>query len=343
MLIIRADMNKHIATGHIMRCLSIADAAKRLGYDVIFAAADSDSVKLVESRGYECHVLNTKWDDMEKDSEAFSLFCQNKRVSESDIILVDSYYVTSKYFEILKSFGPKIWYIDDLHNEDWSVDGIVCYSNYYDEIGYGADYKGKGLWGTDYVPIRKEFGESGKKSISEKVNNVLVLSGGADPYDVIGNVLSRIDIHGYECINAICGVYNERYDSLLETYKEYPQVHIVKSVTNLIDYMKQADIAISASGSTLFELCAVGTPTICYTLADNQVKGGERFGKDGIMIYAGDVRNSGTFENIVKNLKCLSSDYSSRERISRKMQTVVDGQGATRIVKGMFEGEEKNK
>lgn len=274
---------------------------------------------------------------MEKECEAFSLFCQKRSVSESDVILVDSYYVTAKYFEIIKDFKAKIWYIDDLHNEDWSVDGIICYSNYYDEIGYGDSYEGKGLWGTNYVPIRSEFAECGQKTISDEVSNLLILSGGADPYDVIGNVLSRIDINKYGCINAICGVYNERYDSLVETYREYPQVHIIKSVTNLIDYMKQADIAISASGSTLFELCAVGTPTICYTLADNQIKGGERFGKDGIMLYAGDVRDGGTFDTITQNLTNLSDDFDGRERISHKMQKVVDGRGATRIVQGIFD------
>ena len=100
---------------------------------------------------------------------------------------------------------------------------------------------------------------------------------------------------------------------------------------------KQADIAISASGSTLFELCAVGTPTICYTLADNQIKGGERFGKDGIMLYAGDIRDGGTFDTITQNLTNLSDDFDGRERISHKMQKVVDGRGATRIVQGIFD------
>lgn len=332
MFIVRADMNNFIATGHVMRCLSIADAAKVAGHNVIFVSADDNSYDLITSRGFECHILDTKWDDMESEIDQFTSLCETVKVGSKDIILIDSYYVTHKYFENIKELGARVWYIDDLHKEDWPVDGVICYSNYYEDIGYGDTFVGRGLWGTKYAPLRQEFSECDDKKIVRQVSNLLILSGGSDPYDVIDNILSRIEICDYDCINAVCGVYNDRYEVLLKRYAKYSQVNIIKSVNKLIDYMKQADLTISAAGSTLFELCAIGTPTICYTLADNQIRGGEKFGEDEIMVYAGDVRSEGVFDVIAKQLVCLSEDYNYRLAMSRKMRLLVDGCGAERIV-----------
>ena len=64
-LYIRADMNSEISTGHVMRCLSVADAAKRMGREAVFITADDQPKDLIESRGHRCIVLGSRWNDLE--------------------------------------------------------------------------------------------------------------------------------------------------------------------------------------------------------------------------------------------------------------------------------------
>ena len=98
MLYIRADMNEIMATGHIMRCLAIADAARELGRDTTFILADEQAVLLVRKRGYHSIVLDTGWDKMDME-----LPILQKVITEYGIqsLLVDSYMVTSNYLQIL--------------------------------------------------------------------------------------------------------------------------------------------------------------------------------------------------------------------------------------------------
>ena len=104
---------------------------------------------------------------------------------------------------------------------------------------------------------------------------------------------------------------------------------------HVADLMKKCDIAVSAAGSTLYELCACGTPTITYVMADNQRAGSEQFEKQGIMLMnIGDCRNGAGFTARLKRaVEELMKDNSNslRLRLSGNMQRVVDGYGAYRI------------
>ena len=95
--------------------------------------------------------------------------------------------------------------------------------------------------------------------------------------------------------------------------------------------MKEADLAISAGGTTLYELCAVGTPAISYSFADNQLYNVKQFAKDGMIDYAGDVRRDDIFTNVVELYQKYDKDRRLREERSVRMQQMVDGKGAERI------------
>ena len=170
------------------------------------------------------------------------------------------------------------------------------------------------------------------------------MSGGADEYHVIQNVLTGLDEVGIcddNAVYAICGIYNGDYDKLVEKYKSRKNISLLRNVGNIHEYMCKADIAISAGGSTLYELCACGTPTICYSFADNQLDNVKSFSEDEIMIYAGDVRNLTTIDNMVNEIKILLKDESKRKTVRRKMNALVDGKGIERIVKELQINAEK--
>jgi spore coat polysaccharide biosynthesis predicted glycosyltransferase SpsG len=157
------------------------------------------------------------------------------------------------------------------------------------------------------------------------------MTGGTDPYHALKRILDALT--GFGCtIDVICGRYNTDYDYMVKKYQNDEKIKIIQHTDKLIDYMKEADVAVSAGGSTLYELCAVGTPTITYAIADNQLDNVKQFKNDGLMPYAGDVRHDDFVSNILKYMEAMvQTDY--RMEISAKMQMLVDGNGAERIVK----------
>ena len=101
--------------------------------------------------------------------------------------------------------------------------------------------------------------------------------------------------------------------------------------------MMNADIAISAGGTTLYELCACGTPTISYTFVDNQIDNAKQFDEDGLIRYAGDVRDGDIVKSINSILKKMKDDYKLRKDMSHRMQLCVDGRGTMRVADIMCE------
>ena len=98
---------------------------------------------------------------------------------------------------------------------------------------------------------------------------------------------------------------------------------------HMSELMTSCDIAVSAAGSTLYELCACGIPSITYSLADNQIVAARQFQEQNVMINAGDCRNNRDFTgNIESCIHHLSEDFQLRKTLSAEMQKLVDGHGA---------------
>lgn len=330
MLYIRTDMNNFIATGHVMRCLSIAEAAAEIGEPVTFILADEQALELVSGRGFCAAVLHTKWDDMEGELDALYKVITN---TEDAAMLIDSYMATPAYLRKVSGW-IKTAYMDDLGIKDASVHALVCYAGYWKKFCYTKRYTNtKLLLGTRYVPLAKQFRVPEKKRIRPYVENILLLSGGTDRFGVLEGLLKRLCKKTYQNIIVICGPYYEAYDKLCCQYRGHAGIHFYKSVKNMKDYMIQADVAISAAGTTLYELCACGTPTISYSFADNQLDNALYFQEEHLMDYAGDVRDTDIFTRIALLLDEYCSRYELRKERSKKMQELVDGQGAVRIIK----------
>lgn len=337
MLYIRTDMNKTIATGHVMRCLAIADAARDLEEETCFILADEKAVKVLEERGYGYIILNTLWNDMNAELPLLEKVVRERQIES---ILIDSYQVTENYLKRLSEI-VQITYLDDLNAFDYPVNSIICYANYWEKFQYTRKYKEKKLFlGTAYVPLRKEFSNNKKKKISPQVENLLLLSGGTDFYDVLEQVLYCLDKKNYQRIDVICGRYYTKYETLMKKYSLYKNIHIYKAVANIQDFMKKADLAVSAGGTTLYELCAMGTPTISYSFVDNQLENVKKFQEDKIIDYAGDVRYDDITKKINEYLIIYHTDYKLREERAGKMQELVDGKGAMRIAELLKEGKD---
>lgn len=335
MIYIRVDMNDIIATGHLMRCLAIADAARERGIETTFILADENSVSLLEEKKYRYIILHTKWDDMDGELATLISVIETEKI---DKLFIDSYMVTATYLKALTNKTYTI-YLDDLNAFTYPVNAIVCYASYHQKFHYLDKYKyseqkTRIYEGCQYTPLRREFKELPEKLIKENIDNVLILSGGTDPFNAIEQLLRIIREYDFKNVYAICGKYNNKYDNIRKTYQSNC-IQILKSVDNIFEYMIKADLVISAGGTTLYELCSCGTPAISYAIADNQLENVKQFNEDGLIAYVGDIRN----ENININLRKSIMEYNSqseRRKRSKKMQNLIDGDGCERIVQNVL-------
>lgn len=339
-LFIRVDMNNIIATGHVMRCMAIADAAKDMGICSVFILADNQAESFITSKGYETIILGTMWNDLNNEIPQMLSLIEKEKINN---LLVDTYQATEEYLNSI-SMVTNVCYIDDLGLMECNIDKLVCYSHFYNDLNFHERYNnalesGKinhiplMALGIDYVPLRKCFENLSAKKVKEKPSKLLIMTGGADQFNAINRILSSISIENYENIWAICGRYSQYYDELTEKYAG-TNVDILYSVDNIHELMQKADIAISAGGTTIYELCACGTPSIIYTLADNQVKNAKRFDEKNIMSYTGDIRYD-SFEADITNLLDYYSQYEVR--LDKSIHMKIDGCGAKRIVEFIYQ------
>lgn len=334
MLYIRADMNPVIATGHIMRCLSIADAAKKLGENVTFILADTQAEELVHRRGHQSIVLHSPWDRLELELGQMLSLIQKENIK---ILLVDSYYVTEHYLGELNKH-THVMYLDDKNAFHYPASSLLCYAAYYEKFHYQNQYRGTELLlGTKYAPLRAEFCDCAKKNIRAEIKNMMLMSGGTDEFHIIDRILEQTDRSKYDNIYAFCGIYYDDYEELIEKYKDDPSVKIVRGVSNIREYMEFVDVAISAAGSTLYELASVGTPAISYTFADNQIDNALWWDEKGMIAYAGDLRRDHVVESVLELLDTTYKKWNIRKSVSVQMQQHVDGKGAERIAQKMIE------
>lgn len=337
MIYIRTDMNEIIATGHMMRCMAIADAARKKGEETTFLLADSNAESLLKNKGYRYIILDSTWTDMEGELEKLLPILHREKPKR---LLVDSYQVTAGYLLAIKE-ETEVVYLDDLNSSVLPVDAVICYAIYADKFGYEKQYPNSKLYlGTKYTPLRNEFSFVPEKKINKEIESVLVLSGGTDRYCVLERVIDRLLRIFSGQIDAVCGILNENYSQLAERYRDTGRVRLHRSLSNIAGYMQSADLAISAGGTTLYELCACGTPAISYAIADNQLDNVQRFDAEGLIFYAGDARSE-EIEDAVEKCYLRYQDAALRADISHRMQSLVDGKGAPRIAEILIDEREQ--
>ena len=327
MIIIRADANPNIGMGHIMRCLSVADSFAASGHKVVFLLADDGVEGLVKGRGYEAIVLHTDYTKMEE--EVWPEIA-------AELIIVDSYYVTAKYLERLRQ-KSKLVYIDDILSFPYPVDILVNYNAYDPFAGYQHLYENSGveeprfILGSTYAPLRAMFRGLPKKERKREVENVLISTGGSDAEHV---ALRIIEAHPTaRTYHLLLGNMNEDKERIKALAKGNPYIALHQNVTDMKTLICSMDLAVSAAGSTLYEICACGVPLITYVLADNQIPGAEAFEKLGLAVNLGDMREvEDPSQLILSSIEELAENYERRVEVGQKMQSMIDGFGADRMV-----------
>lgn len=331
MIVIRADANSQIGMGHVMRCLSVAERLRRMGEQVCFLTADESAVDLLWDRGYEVRVLHTDYSRMEETQSLLEALTG----LAPHAILIDSYFVTEKYLEELRRH-VRTAYVDDMYAFSYPVDLLINYNIYGTDLKYEQDpilQRTKLLLGSSYAPVREEFTDVAYR-VKEQAERVLITTGGSDTYNIAGQLLEEFFRQGSELdFEVVSGAMNPHLSDLKRLAEQHRNLTVHSNVQNMAELMQKCDVAVSAGGSTMYELSAVGVPTLCFSFVDNQERLAESFGEKELAVYMGNYLADGRqlVRNICTETVRLAENFEERAGLSGRARGLVDGRGAERI------------
>lgn len=327
MIIFRVDGDEIIGSGHIMRCLSLAKNLRLYKVEILFILTNTIFKDLIENEDFECKIIEGFSRDF-----AFKQEILYKELDkyECALVIVDSYFITKQFIVELNS-KYKVFLISD-KNELEAEYKQICVLNY--NI-YMNDYKSTRyrLNGTKYALLREEFHYV---QYQKKKDEILILSGGSDPYNVltlfVQQLLEISGLMGYK-FTVITSRLNPNLDKLEKINNS--RVTVVVNTNEISKYMTRAKVAISAGGNTVYELCACGTQCITYSCSDIQVELCKAF--ERYYPYIGDVRYD--MKRCISNLLRFLTTLIENDLLSyhNTLKNVCDGKGGERVAKYIVE------
>ncbi len=341
MVLIRTDANQSAATGHLMRCLSIAGQLETLGEEVVFLFRDWESAEILADRQVYRMLQGGK--GLSVEDELAQIIQILESVGDGAKLLLDSYAFDAAYMATLKPYALLITF-DDLFAEKFPADMIINYNLYFKKYDYKTRYgdsKSRLLLGSRYVPLRQEFAYC-VPSVRQRVNSILLICGGGDRYHILPEFTQRLcarkEGRQFQLL-VVAGSLSEDIEKLRQYEKQFPQVQVYQNVREMAELMGKADMAISAASTVLYECCRMQLPTVFFTMADNQQDDAAAFTENGLMEYAGDIRTNrvGTVERMIELTEKLAEDAKRRCGMMERMKYTVDGNGARRIAEEIKE------
>ena len=332
-LIIRADASISVGTGHVMRCLALAQAWQDKGGDAIFVLTNKSSAlenRLI-SEGMQVVYLLVETGSQEDANQTVD-FAQK---FNAQWIVLDGYHFGAKYQKAIKNFGVKLLVFDDYgHAEHYYADLVLNQNIAHNEHLYRSrEAYTQLLLGTQYALLRREFWQwqDWERAINLIARKLLVTFGGSDPHNVTLKViqalewLNRDDLE----VTVVIGGSNPYYEILQKEVADSSlAISLQQNVGNMPELMAWADLAIASGGVTCWELAFMGLPSLLILLAKNQEAGIDKI--DGL-----STKNLGLFSGLspqkfAKELSNIISNPIIRTKMSQQGKALVDGLGALR-------------
>ncbi len=322
--VIYANGSSTIGLGHIMRTLTIAKELKKKGIlvEYITDRSDKNAVKLVKDGGFNIiHVAN------------ILDYLLSFKSLIYDLAIIDDYNIEEHDINKFYNIAGKIVYIDDLVKfKEYNMDLLINTSI----EALNIEYKGKTkkLLGPKYALLRDEFKQIKYKLPKPNVERIMITLGGGDENNFTKYILDLL-LNNYNDIEyeVVLGNSYKYKDFMIQNYKD-KNINFHINTNNMAEIMLNCDLAISAGGNTLYELCACGTPTIAAIIADNQIKFVQGVSRETEIDYLDLIDKDLLIEkyNFINIVEKNIENYSHRIKTSKQMLSLVDGQGSKRIV-----------
>jgi UDP-2,4-diacetamido-2,4,6-trideoxy-beta-L-altropyranose hydrolase len=333
-LLIRADANSVIGTGHVMRCLALAQAWQDAGGMVAFACGDLPESVQQRLAAEDCAVH--KIDAASGSSRDLE---ETRRLAESISprwLVLDGYKFGPDFQLTLRDVKWRLMVIDDDgRHEAYHADVLLNQNAGAAAVLYGRHTHGtRTLLGCRYAMLRREFRKCPKKpATNERVNQILLTLGGADQGNATEDLLPILSsCRSSDCqIQVVIGPANPDVFRLRDVAAKMQRVVLHVSPTNLPQIMASCDLAVTAAGSSVYELGYLGVPMLLAVTAENQRPIAAALDQLGAAVRLNEL--SGISSDYFKTpINWFIHDPTARAECAARFQQLVDGQGAARVV-----------
>lgn len=359
-VVFRVDASFDIGTGHVMRCLTLADALRERGARCTFICREHPGhlIEHIRRKGYAVHVLPQATDDLCQTAEAGIspppmhaswLGCdwqtdarQTQAVlaeEKAHWLIVDHYALDRRWEIALQGYYEKLMVIDDLADRPHACDLLLDQNlgrkpDDYDNL---VPAHCRRLIGPQYALLRPEFAQwrpySLQRRRNPKLKRLLITMGGVDQPNATCQVLGALKSCPlpFDCqITIVMGTRAPWLEQVQAFTVTMPwPTELLVDVNDMAELMAESDLAIGAAGTTSWERCCLGLPTLLVVLAENQAAGAWALHQIGAARLLGEPEAipkefPRAFYELLKDQALIDMSLAAR--------AVTDGQGASRII-----------
>jgi UDP-2,4-diacetamido-2,4,6-trideoxy-beta-L-altropyranose hydrolase len=362
-VVFRADASLQIGSGHVMRCLTLAEALRAEGADCYFICREhpGNLLDLIRSKGFDVHSLSLdtgprQSDLLEQDTKQLAhahwlgaTLAQDAKASAEvlktlrpDWLVVDHYALDADWEASLQACSGRLMVIDDLADRQHLCDVLLDQT-----LGRSAhDYSGlvptscQLLLGAQYALLRPEFSRLRQQSLerrgSAQLNHLLITMGGVDQANATGAALQALracSLPAGCAISVVMGLKAPCLAEVIEIAAAMPwPTEVVVNVNDMAQRMVASDLIIGAAGSTSWERCCLGVPTIMVVLAENQKPSALALQLSGSVTLIEELSDLGV--HLPEVIELLTNS-DALLRMSKCARLVSDGMGVERVIEKM--------
>jgi len=342
-VLIRADASPTIGSGHIARCLTLARVLRGQASHVAFACRRLPGHRLdaLSADGFETFALPERYTDedpqqaiesmlpWQADIDALGLQLEGQ--AEFDWIVVDHYGLDHHWQTAARRWAHRIAAVDDLATRRYSVDLLLNQNlsglseNYAPLLPEGC----RTLLGPRYAMLREEF-RCPAIEIKPKARRVLVNFGGFDAAQQTHHAMLALADFAELQVDFVAGADNPAWAQMQALAETRPNWRLHSFVSDFYQRMTEADLFIGAGGGTSWERAAMGLPTICIAVSNNQQANGEVMAAAGAHVFMG-AREQVSVEQLRDAIGFVTGNHYLRRSLAERSRQLVDGRGAERV------------
>jgi len=354
-VIIRVDASQQIGTGHLVRCKTLAEVLRQRGASVHFICREHPGhlINWLLEANFQVTTLPKQdnpdlVNDLSEDYQAWLGVSPEQDAQETiqaighdcpDWLIVDHYGIDQQWEIQLRPYVRQILVIDDLANRHHDCDVLLDQNNH---LAGTESYLGLVpecchlLLGARYALLNSVYAnyrnQQPPREYPTPAQRLLIFFGGTDRYGLTSQSLEAVSSAPLDhlTVDVVIGSSNPQRAKLEQQAAARPNTIVHYSRPHLADLMSQADLALGAGGTTTWERCCLGLPTLVVSIADNQVPICQALSQLGAIAYLGTA-NQVTVNQLRSALVKLISDVPALLEISQKSSLQTDGLGVHRV------------
>ena len=322
-VLLHPDGGSGIGLGHASRCGALAGILQVEGH--------AASVLVDPSSGLADYLYRMQVTVLEDFASPGELIGHAERL-KANVVVIDSYRWSAADFAAIRQKTRLVAAFDDEAKRSLPVDAVINGAPRAERLAYRTLPHTRRWLGLQYQVIREEFRDVAARNKAYAVRSLIVLVGGSDPLGLLPQLAQRLDAIAARMqpsfkVQLICGPYTP-----MPATEALAFVEAVQHPSDLRERMLNADLALSASGQTLFELARCGTPTIAFCSGEDQVPNLAALADEGVVWDSGHASRPGWLDRVEAAIRILAAAPDRRDHMSSVAQSLIDGRGADRIV-----------